>query len=377
MTDLFQRSVEIILQNQSPNGAYIASPNFPTYQYCWFRDGSFIAYAMDLAGQHESAHRFHQWVAERVNERKDLVRKALVKARAGETLSEAEILHTRYRLDGTDGEAGNWPNFQLDGFGTWLWALHEHHKQNPAKQLSQELLDATELVVEYLSELWARPCYDCWEEFPDHIHPYTLAAIYGGLRAHSELTSKSHHLVTDLIRKQLLSGTESFGHFVKFHHSPAVDASLLGLAVPYGVVAPDDPIMRRTVDYMESTIFRGGGVHRYAEDSYYGGGAWILLTAWLNWYYIELAAKRPDLAPELQEKVQKGLRWIGAHVGNDLNLPEQVAENLNIPAYYSIWVERWGEVASPLLWSHAKYIILRSKILPDSNKASTKKLFSS
>ena len=59
MTDLFQRSVEIILQNQSATGAYLASPNFDTYRYCWFRDGAFIAYAMNLAGEHESAQRFH------------------------------------------------------------------------------------------------------------------------------------------------------------------------------------------------------------------------------------------------------------------------------------------------------------------------------
>src|ERR1041384_3554231 len=196
MNELYQRSIEIILENQSANGAYIASPNFPTYRYCWFRDGSFIAYAMDLAGQHESAHRFHHWVAERVNERKDLVHKSLAKARSGESLIEAELLHTRYRLDGMDGEPGNWPNFQLDGFGTWLWALNEHQKVNPEVSLSNELLAASELVADYLSELWSLPCYDCWEEFPDHIHPHTLAAIYGGLRAHAELSGNSQDLVT-------------------------------------------------------------------------------------------------------------------------------------------------------------------------------------
>ncbi|HLO17200.1 MAG TPA: glycoside hydrolase family 15 protein, partial [Anaerolineales bacterium] len=216
MNDLYQRSIEIILENQSVGGAYIASPNFPTYHYCWFRDGSFIAYAMDLAGQHESAHRFHCWVAERVNDRKDLVRAGLAKARSGEKLTEAEILHTRYRLDGTDGEPGNWPNFQLDGFGTWLWALNQHHKQNSETRLSQEMLDAANLVADYLSELWSFPCYDCWEEFPDHIHPHTLAAICGGLQAHTELTGGDHKSVTETIRKQLLAGAETFGHFVKF-----------------------------------------------------------------------------------------------------------------------------------------------------------------
>jgi GH15 family glucan-1,4-alpha-glucosidase len=361
MNDLYQRSIEIILENQSPGGGYIASPNFPTYHYCWFRDGSFIAYAMDLAGQHESARRFHQWVAERVNERKDLVRASIIKVRSGEKLTDAEILHTRYRLDGTDGEPGNWPNFQLDGFGTWLWALNEHRKQNPEIQLPEELLAAAELVADYLSELWMLPCYDCWEEFPDHVHSHTLAAIYGGLQAHTELTGKRHRSATDMIQKQLFAGAEPFGHFVKFPDSPAVDASLLGLAVPYGVVAPDDPIMLKTVERIESTILLDGGLHRYAEDSYYGGGVWILLTAWLGWYYTELLAARPDMEAILKQKIQICQTWIESKAIDNLILPEQIAENLNSPSFYSTWTERWGDIASPLLWSHAKYIILSQK----------------
>jgi GH15 family glucan-1,4-alpha-glucosidase len=361
MTHLYQRSIEIILENQSENGAYIASPNFSTYHYCWFRDGSFIAYAMDLVGQHRSADRFHHWVAERVNERRDLVRMGLAKAQSGQKLTEAEILHTRYRLDGTDGEQGKWPNFQLDGFGTWLWALNEHQKQNPDTKPTQKILDAAELVADYLSGLCSLPCYDCWEEFPDDVHPHTLAAIYGGLRAHAELTGVNHQQVTDVVRKQLLDGAQSFGHFVKFPDSSAVDASLLGLAVPYNVVTVDDPNMLKTVEQIESTILVDGGVHRYMEDSYYGGGAWILLTAWLGWYYVELMAKRPDMASCLQEKIHNCKRWIELHTENNMQLPEQVAENLNIPSYYPIWLQRWGEVASPLLWSHAKYIILHSK----------------
>ena len=358
MNDLYQRSIEVILENQSPSGAYIASPNFLTYHYCWFRDGSFIAHAMDAAGQHRSAHRFHQWVADRINERRERVCMGISKARSGKILTEAEILHTRYRLDGTDGEPGNWPNFQLDGFDTWLWALNEHTKKNPGLPISQEIVDAADLLADYLSELWPLPCYDCWEEFPDHIHPHTLAAIYGGLQAHTELTGRSHQAVTDEIRKQLLIGAEEFGHFVKFPDSPAVDASLLGLAVPYGVVAPEHPLMLKTVEQIESTILREGGLHRYTEDSYYGGGAWILLTAWLGWYYAELASRVPDLAPRLQQKIQTFQSWIEKRAGIDLHLPEQVAENLNAPSCYPIWVKRWDGIASPLLWSHAKYIIL-------------------
>jgi GH15 family glucan-1,4-alpha-glucosidase len=119
--------------------------------------------------------------------------------------------------------------------------------------------------------------------------------------------------------------------------------------------------MLRTLEQIELTILRGGGLHRYAEDTYFGGGEWILLTAWLGWYYIELAAKRPDWKPELDPKIQACLKWVESHVGDHQYLPEQVAEYLNQPAYYSTWVDRWGEIALPLLWSHANYIILWSE----------------
>lgn len=47
---MVERSVQSILRNQEANGAIIASPDFAQYHYCWLRDGSFCAYALDLAG---------------------------------------------------------------------------------------------------------------------------------------------------------------------------------------------------------------------------------------------------------------------------------------------------------------------------------------
>jgi len=92
--------------------------------------------------------------------------------------------------------------------------------------------------------------------------------------------------------------------------------------------------MLRTEEFIESTILRDGGLHRYADDSYYGGGAWILLTAWLGSYYIDLATKRPDLAAGLQQKIHAYQSWIESSAGNNLNFPEQVAEpKCSIPLF--------------------------------------------
>jgi GH15 family glucan-1,4-alpha-glucosidase len=348
MTELFKGSIDIILQNQTPSGAYLASPNFPTYHYCWFRDGAFIAYAMNLAGQHDSAARFHQWAAMAINSRADVVGRAVAKAKHGEPLTGADYLHTRYLPDGQEAGGEEWPNFQLDGFGTWLWALREHERLRHTP-LPRQWLEAANLVAGYLAALWPRPCYDCWEEFPDRVHAYTLAAIYGGLRAHEHWDETAHRATPAAIVGYLRDHAATDQHFVKFVGSTEVDASLLGLAVPYRVVTPDDPLMQATIRRIESTLRQSGGLHRYAADTYYGGGEWILLTAWLGWYY--------TLVGE-HEKAESARRWIEAHSDAHGWLPEQIPDTLNDPNFYGPWRERWGEIASPLLWSHAMYIIL-------------------
>jgi GH15 family glucan-1,4-alpha-glucosidase len=148
MKDLFDRSKEIILKNQSSSGAYIASPNFPTYHYSWFRDGSFIAFSMDTVEEFESSANFHAWAARMVNDRREIIKRAIYKSKHGVKLEKEDILHTRYSLNGTDAEE-DWPNFQLDGFGTWLWALEKHQSMS-GMGLSPEILHAAELIAQYL-----------------------------------------------------------------------------------------------------------------------------------------------------------------------------------------------------------------------------------
>lgn len=351
-TDLYRRSTQIILENQSSSGAYIASPNFPTYHYCWFRDGAFIAYAMDLAGEHDSASRFHEWAASVINCRAEIAPRAVELANRGKPLSGADILHTRYKLNGEDDLEEAWPNFQLDGFGAWLWAVSQH-LEHTGRELPKSWAQAADLVAQYLSALWQRPCYDCWEEFPDKIHAHTLAAIYGGLEAHAQVSGCDHTPTLSAISSFIQEEITYDGHFAKFAGSTEVDASLIGLATPYRVFDPHNGRMRATAARIELDLARHGGVHRYAKDTYYGGGEWVLLAGWLGWYFVE--AGQPHKALRL-------LQWMEAQAGPDGSLPEQAPASLNAPEYYEGWVQRWGPIANPLLWSHAKYIILKKKL---------------
>jgi GH15 family glucan-1,4-alpha-glucosidase len=351
--DLFQRSIDIILENQSESGAYVACPSVPVYQYCWFRDASYIAYAMDLAGQPASAARYHDWAARTILEHSAAVRRGLGKLRQGQSLEPGEYIHTRYHLDGSVETDGEWPNFQLDGVGTWLWGFSEHARRT-GRPLSVTQQLAVDLCVDYLVALWDRPCYDSWEERPDCLHTYTLSALHQGLACFAEGRVEVGQTV-QRIRTAIQTRAVRNGHLIKdLDGTDEVDGNLVALAMPNGVYDANDPVVRATVARIESDLrCDGGGVHRYAADTYYGGGEWVLLTAWVGWYYAR--AGEIDRAREL-------LAWVEAQADDHGHLPEQVAAHLNRPSNLDEWRQRWGESAHPLLWSHSAYITMRHAI---------------
>jgi GH15 family glucan-1,4-alpha-glucosidase len=348
--DLRSSSRDLLVGLQAPSGAFPACPTFAVYQYSWLRDGTYIALALDATGREAHATAFHEWVVavvERMSGEIDLV----VAARAaGRVPDQGELLPTRYTLDGEVEipSEDEWPTIQLDGYGVWLWGLREHLR---GAACPQRWADAARRVADYLVATRDLPCYDCWEEFGDRRHTATLGAIAAGLAAAADLLDDAAYagvaedLVTEIREHCVVDGA-----LVKGPQDERVDASLLTLAVPLRVIDPLDPLMvttaRRVTDELVSP---GGGVWRYRGDTYYGGGAWLLLTCWLGLYEAEVG--RRDAAEER-------LAWAAARVDAHGALPEQVTGEAQTPQMVQPWVERWGPPASPLLWSHAMYLLL-------------------
>ena len=284
IAELRRRSVQVIRDGQSPDGAYVASPTFEQYRYAWLRDGSLIADAMSRVGELESAEAFFDWVARIV--------------------TSGRGFDARYTLAGErDGSA--WPHSQYDGWGLWLWAMREHCARH---RRPWRWRDAASQTAAHLEAVRTEPCIDWWEERLG-VHAATLACIAAGLEDELDL-----------------SGAED-----------RLDANLLVL--PF---LGFDPEYRRLGD-VSPLVSPGGGVHRNLEDTYYGGGEWLLLTALLG-------LTEPDRAAEC-------LDWIAAHERPE-GLPEQSQDHLLHPESYEPWVERWGPPPSPLLWSHAMFLTL-------------------
>ena len=294
----------MIRAGQADTGAYLACPNFAPYRYCWFRDGAFVADAMSRVGEVDSAERFFDWCAALIEERAAAIR-------AGERL------HERYTVDGRES-AEEWPTFQIDGYGLWLWAVRLHCDRHGRPEAPWER--AVELTIDYLGRHGSEACVDWWEE-REGLHAATLASIAAGLEAWG-------------VRADLPDPDER------------LDASLLVLPLLGRGEAPLEELEARLVS-------PGGGVHRHPEDTYYGGGEWLLLTAMLGLAYAALGR---------EDEARAKLDWVEGHATDSGELPEQSQEHLLAPDWYEPWLEKWGPPPSPLLWSHAMHLTLTSEL---------------
>ena len=347
--DLVAGSLRLLIESQHSSGAFPAAPRYPIYRFCWFRDASYVAHALSRFGEHDAAARFHRWAERIVLAQADAVEGAIRDPHGSPR--RAAALRARYPLDGT-GQDDDWPNFQLDGIATWLWTRLDHARRTD-RRIEGEASRATALVARYLAALWDEPNFDAWEEAGDRRHPSTWGCTLAALEAYARATADaSTDAAASALRDAVLRRGVRDGSFTKHEGASEVDANLLFLAVPQAVVPLEGALFQRTLGRIEAELV-DGGLHRYRRDTFYGGGEWVVLTGLLGWCYARLG-RRAD--------ARRCLDWMAAQADAVGNLPEQVPTHLYAPSMLPVWEERWGPVATPLLWSHAAYLILADEL---------------
>jgi GH15 family glucan-1,4-alpha-glucosidase len=360
LRDLARRSAEVIVEHQDVGGAYPASPTFRVYQYSWFRDGAFIADAMSRADHPVSADTFFAWCAGVINERSEHISLLIKRQQAGESVGRDEHLPTRYTLEG-EPTGQDWWDFQLDGYGTWMFMLVEHLRRHryTAESCAPATLSAVSLCAAYLTEFWAEPCFDWWEEDADGVHVSTLACIEAGLRSIAEFglvgpeDAHRYNTIAGAIKQFILERGVADGHLIKtVGRDDRVDASLISAFVPFGTFDPTSDLADRTYAKICADI-APDGVHRYLGDTYFGGGRWVVLAGFVGAF--EAVTGRTTIASER-------LSWMWAQQTPKGFLPEQITDDALDPSFIDEWVERWGNVATPLLWSHAMYLTLANEL---------------
>lgn len=345
---LAQSSVELILAGQDKSGAYVASPTFSQYGYAWLRDGAFCALAMHLSGHSQSAKDFNDWVGTTVLAYENLFTEAKLRLEGGKRILPESAPPTRFHLDGSVEIDHHevWPNYQLDGYGTWLAVLPQIQSD-----YSKSLLAAVTTVSDFLALSWSHPCYDCWEEGGDLLHGSTLLAVAGGLKAAAKITENASYLaesekIVELLERDFVHGN----HFVKHRRDTRLDASLAWAALPHQVYETSHPLVLGTIAAIERELRTpSGGVKRYRGDTYFGGGDWVLLEGLLAWNEAKNGKR---------EFWESSRNWFISIADSEFHLPEQVLNNVQEPSMVKPWEERWGKSAHPLLWSHAMYLLM-------------------
>jgi GH15 family glucan-1,4-alpha-glucosidase len=354
LRSLVASSRRLILKHQAKTGAFPAAPTYAVYQYSWLRDGAFIAEGLSRQDEVRAADEFHGWCARTIADRATSIEGIVARLQRGEEVPRAEFLPARFTVEGHDG-TDEWWDFQTDGYGTWLWALRQHllrHGGDPEPYRA-----AVSLTANYLQHVWSQPCYDWWEEHPDRQHVATLGALDAGFTAALELGLLDPPIAAGVTEQQaalrrLLDGPgRTQGRLVKWPGSTAVDGSLLALVAPFCVL--DEATAARTLSAVEADLLNSGGVYRYLQDTFYGGGRWPVLTGFLGMALA--AAGRRDEA-------RAALDWIASTATAAGDLPEQVSDLLLHPDRHAEWVQRWGPVASPLLWSHGMFLMLAAEL---------------
>lgn len=373
-TIAYRRSlITLKLLANRETGGIIAAPEFDPYYtscggygYCWPRDGTYAAVALAEAGYLKEAEDFYLFTTRIQNEDGSWQQRYFTSGRWAPTWGQ-----------------------QIDQVGTVLWGYGHYYRLTGDERFTDRIWTAARRAAGYLTRHISiqnslpEASMDIWEdEFCQST--YAAAAVYAGLTAASGLArlkgentlsgcwqQAAEQIKTALLERlwheerqcflravakqvsrddydrartrgeQTWTGKDPSGLYDVFWlgRDTRIDAALLGLLFPFGVLDPAAPRAGKCLENMRRILGQSpaGGIQRYEEDAYAGGNPWIVTTLWLAIVYARQG--RPEEARPLY-------RWALANAAPTGLLPEQVDKKKGGPA----WV-------LPLTWSHAMFIL--------------------
>jgi oligosaccharide amylase len=339
--EVYRASVLLMRHVTGPNGAIVASPDTrslvaagDTYNYCWWRDGGYIAKAMDEAGLYEGATKFLGFAQQCQN-------------------ADGSFFH-RHFPDGALGSTWHPPPFlQIDQTATVIAAAWHHFKRGGDPDVLVTLWPLVKGAANFLSDFrdpathLPRPSFDLWEERMG-VHAYSTAAVAHALERAARIASEigkdpaPWRRASEEVREAAVGRLwdPDLGRFVRSvePRDERLDASLL-LALKLGLLPWDDPRARTAVDAIERRLWAPplGGLARYEGDAYYGReNPWIVCTLWLAEARLRLGDVR---------RCHELIEWVVARATPTHLLPEQVDRETGEP-----------RSATPLTWSHSTFV---------------------
>lgn len=372
---LFKRSLMNLRAHVDNSGGVIASLDsdmlqygLDTYCYVWPRDASYVALALDHAGDTNMAKRFFEFC-------RDVI------------ADEGYFLH-KFLPDKSFGSSwhpwirGGVPQLpiQEDETALVVYAMRAHYEMSRDLEFLEDMYNplvekAAEFLVRYRDPVTKLPqqSYDLWER-KRGTSTFTSASVYGALMAAAELSrilGKDTHEgryrtaaeeVKNAIMEHLYDERSGMFHnmLVTEGATTSVDATVDISSVygvfSFGILPIDDPRLQKAFDATVRALTHGieaGGIARFENDDYYRidpnvpGNPWAITTLWYAEFLLSRAKNSHDL-----DRVREIFSWVAKHAQPSGALSEQSHPHTG---------EQVG--ATPLAWAHGAYVLTVLKYL--------------
>jgi glucoamylase len=331
---MMKRSLLVLkLLTDRNHGGIVAAPCMePEYRFCWPRDATYVAYALDRCGFHEEPKRFYHWCRRAQEPEGGLYQRYYIEARI----------------------RGPCWSSQIDEIATVIWGIGKHLDLTGDRNFIESMWDMIEKAANYICaninpNTNLIQSVGLWEE-KFGSHTYSNAAVYSALKTSvriSKLIGKNDRYgVWDASAEKIknallkLNWNPKMNRFIKTFNprEENLDISLLGLTFPFEVLPAQDERMKNTALAIEKAFnYKVGGIGRYPGDLYYEGNPWILSSLWLALYYEKL---------EDAKKMEQLINWAESHATEIDLLSEQIDKLTDAPVS-----------AVPLAWSHSFFIL--------------------
>jgi GH15 family glucan-1,4-alpha-glucosidase len=374
---MFKTSLLIMRTHVDHDGAIIASCdsdvlhfNRDTYCYLWPRDGAIAAMAFDKAGFQEVSRLFFQF--------------------CNRVITEEGFFHHKYSPDGSVGsswhalvDSQGRPQLpiQVDETALVLLALWKHFQINRDLEFIGEVyprlvIKASEFLLSYRDEETGlpKPSFDLWEE-ERGVFTSSAAAICAALGAASRFAKVFYDRQRQDILGQAAQSMKQamlthlydprLGRFIKSIRADGTRDSTIDSSLSFlwscEVFDARDEVVEGTMKAIMDRLWvrtEMGGVARYENDSYHRvtkdipGNPWFICTLWLARWQIARARSLTEL-----KKGSELLSWVVGRALKSGVLAEQIDPSKGTPLS-----------ASPLIWSHAEFVIAVAECLDKHRK---------
>ena len=246
------------------------------YRYCWLRDATFTLISLMVAGYHEEASAWRDWLLRTVaGDPRDL---QIMYGPAGERRLD------EYEVDWLPGYEGARPvrvgnaaanQYQLDVYGEVMDALHT--SRAAGDDPSEAAWGLERVLVQFLETGWKEPDDGIWEVRGPRrhfVHSKVMAwvAVDRAVKSVEQFglpgpVERWRALREEIHRDVCANGWNSKrGTFTQYYGSDGTDASLL-MIPRVGCLPPGDDRVKGTVAAIQADLTEDGLVRRYQTEA--------------------------------------------------------------------------------------------------------------